>query len=111
MADIADLREKGFPVKVEMKTNPHTGQRYASYSMDDSVQHIQDLIPGAVYRVFDVKGHPFHPALLDNSDGYFFCKNAGTRMATIKMAGEEQVFSQVWLKGEDFKVKYIGGMN
>jgi hypothetical protein len=110
---VADLRETGFPVKVEMKTNPHTGQRYASYAMNDIVTNGKDLVPNCVYKMVDVINPlPFSRRLVSRSQGYMKITSVNKDGEfTCMMSGIIQVHSNMALEVGMFKLKYIGGMN
>jgi hypothetical protein len=111
---IADLKEAGFPIKSVIKNNPHTGQRYASYSFDEEVTHISQLKADCVYRVYDMYSSQFRDRCLRDSDGYFRSLRNGHPIDTdimIHMAGKPQLIFQRCLDVGNFKIKYIGGLH
>jgi hypothetical protein len=112
---IADLKEEGFPVKSEMKTNPLTGQRYASYSFDEGITHLGQLCFGHIYRVTSLASdHPFSKKDLQDSQGYFqplrYRYNDDIQIC-IRMAGVPQLLTQKNLDQGTVQIKYIGGMH
>ncbi|GGX91006.1 hypothetical protein GCM10007160_18090 [Litchfieldella qijiaojingensis] len=109
---ITDLKETGFPVKVEMKSNPMTGQRFAQYSLDDEIKLVTRLKPGCIYHIYDVVKHPFNKDVFKESHGYFTMEgfSLSGSMVRIKMAGVDQYFKPNRLHSGQFKIKYIGGL-
>jgi len=107
---IADLKAQGFPVKSEMKTNPNTSQRFAQYTFDKEVTHINQLKPGAIYRVHNIKRLPFAPSRIRTSKGFFRFDRLSNDLAVVSMAGVKQVFLQERLDYVDFKITYVGGI-
>lgn len=111
---IADLKETGFPVKTEIKHNPMTGQRYASYTMDDKVTHISQLKHDCVYRLESLTVSTFfaEQALAD-SQGYFQPLRNGHATDTdimVRMASIPQLILQSNLDKGRITIRYIGGM-
>jgi hypothetical protein len=107
---IADLKAQGFPVKSEMKTNPNTGQRFAQYTFDKEVTHINQLKPGATYKVRNIKRLPFAASQIRASKGFFCFDRLSYGCAVVSMAGVNQIFSQAWLDDGHFNVTYVGGI-
>jgi len=112
---IADLKEKGFPVKSEMKTNPLTRQRYASYSFDEGITHLGQLCYGHIYRVTSLASdHPFSEKALQDSQGYFQplrYRYIDDFQIGIRMAGVPQLLTQKNLDRGTVQIKYIGEMH
>lgn len=108
---IADLKELGFPVHTEMKTNPNTGQRFAQYTMRKKVLSVDEFLPGGVYQISNVKNNVFHPQLYDASKGYIVGTGSSRQdVAVVRMSGVPQFIIQDNFDDQDFDVEYVGGL-
>lgn len=111
---IADLKETGFPIETQMDSNNATGQRFAVYRMKTRLEDVRELKEGCTYRVTGGR-HPFSPAAVANSDGYFTVQRihtVGEPMARVEFSGTGQIISNSWFKKPcPVIIEYVGGLS
>jgi len=106
---IADLKASGFPVKTEMRINQMTGQRFAEYTLNKDITHVNQLKVGNVYRILNGLKTIFCDPLLVESDGYFRVTENDGLNVVVSMAGHPQVFGDATFP-RLFDIHYVGGV-